>query len=307
MLKNELRWKSCCLPDLIKKVLQDHIRQSTGKNITLKDITNHAQRLIPKPKNLEQVLTKLQSSDKTIQVLTKDDTLEAIYYQDEVMKKKYDCFPELLLVDVTYKLNDLRMPVFLQLIVDGNGESEIVCVYIVVSEFAETMTKLVQIFKNENKAWEKTKTVMTDDFMERAVYGEQFPDAQFQLCLFPVLRSVKREINVEKMNIRLEQKDHCLEIIQKLAYSNCEDEYQRNFDNLRDTGVQPVIDYFTNSWHPIRNQWVVGLKDSCHYNNQTNNRLESINQKLKQVIKKFSNLEEFFDDLELVIRCLQNK
>ena len=63
------------------------------------------------------------------------------------MKQKSDSFPELLLVDATYKLNDLRMPVFLQLVIDENGESEIVVVFVVTSEVGETMSSLVTMFK----------------------------------------------------------------------------------------------------------------------------------------------------------------
>ena len=38
---------------------------------------------------------------------------------------------------------------------------------------------------------------MTDkDFLERSVYGQVFPEAQLQLCLFHVLKSLKREIHV---------------------------------------------------------------------------------------------------------------
>ena len=80
-------------------------------------------------------------TDKTIKVVTDEDTvLKAIYYQDNDMKQKFSSFPEMIMVDATYKLNDLRMPVFLQLVVDGNAESEIVSVFIVVEEDAETMS-----------------------------------------------------------------------------------------------------------------------------------------------------------------------
>ena len=224
------------------------------------------------------------------------------------MKTKYNKFPEVLLVDATYKLNDMRMPVFLQLVIDGNGESEIVAVYISVNEDTETLTSLVQVFQKNNPAWGKTKTILTDkDLTERSIYANLFPDAKLQLCLFHVLKSMRREIHCEKMNIRLEQKNACLEIIQKLAYSLNEQEYKNNLESLYETEVQPVIDYFVKSWHPIKEQWVIGLKQSCHYNNHTTNRLESINQKLKQVITKFSNLKKFFEDLELIIYCLRQE
>ena len=72
------------------------------------------------------------------------------------------------------------------------------------------------MFKQHNPTWEKTRTILTDkDFMERSVYSEQFSNANLQLCLFHVLKSMRREIHCEKMKIRLEQKNVCLEILQK--------------------------------------------------------------------------------------------
>ena len=129
----------------------------------------------------------------------KNCTFKGIYYQDENMKTIYSYIPEIMRVDVTYKLNEMRMSVFLQMVIDGNGESEIVAVFIVVLEDAETISKMVEIFKSHNPNWSQTKTIVTDkDLVERAVYSEQFPDAMLHLCIFHVLRSMRREINVEK-------------------------------------------------------------------------------------------------------------
>ena len=50
------------------------------------------------------------------------------------MRKTFASFPELLFLDATYKHNDLRMPVYVMLVEDGNGESEIVCIWIVNQE-----------------------------------------------------------------------------------------------------------------------------------------------------------------------------
>ena len=72
--------------------------------------------------------------DKNIEVLTDaNNVLRSIYYQDGTMKAKFSSFPELLLIDAMYKLNNLQMAVFLQLVVDGNGESEIISVFLVTS------------------------------------------------------------------------------------------------------------------------------------------------------------------------------
>lgn len=63
----------------------------------------------------------------------------------------------------------------------------------------------------------------------------------------------------------------------------------------------------TIHWHDIRCQWVTGLKESCNFGNDTNNRLESINQKFKQVIERFARFEQFFHDLEVVLKCLRQE
>ena len=88
--------------------------------------------------------------------------MSGIYFQDKEMKRMYDCFPELLFVDATYKLNNLRMPLYVFLIEDGNGESEIVATWMVVTEDKVSISQMAKIFKNHNPNWGKTKTIMSD-------------------------------------------------------------------------------------------------------------------------------------------------
>ena len=58
-----------------------------------------------------------------------------MYYQDVSMKAVFATYPELLFIDTAYKLSNLQMPVFIQLIIDGNGESENVSVFVVSTTF----------------------------------------------------------------------------------------------------------------------------------------------------------------------------
>ena len=190
--------------------------------------------------------------DKTIEVLTdEDNVLRSIYYQDGTMKAKFSSFPELLLIDATYKLNNLQMAVFLQLVVDGNGRMKSYLCFL----FGETILGLLDVFKYHNPAWSEIQTVFSDkDFTERAVYKQYYPHSCLQLCLFHVLRSMKRELNVEKMKITLEQKNMSLEIIQKLAYVSNIDEYNEYLEELEEANIQPkklISSQYTNpSWIP---------------------------------------------------------
>ena len=42
------------------------------------------------------------------------------------MKTVFDSYPEVILVDATYKLNNLRMSLYLMMYIVGNGQGEIV-------------------------------------------------------------------------------------------------------------------------------------------------------------------------------------
>lgn len=59
-----------------------------------------------------------------------------------------------------------------------------------------------------------------------------------------------------------------------------------------------VLEYFNENWGNITDQWVRFKLTKHHmYGNDTNNRTESINQKIKAIIVKYSSLPIFFDEL----------
>ena len=63
-----------------------------------------------------------------------DNVLSGIYFQDAYMIENYKRFPEMLFIDTTHKLNELRMPLYVLLVEDGNGDSQIVSLYMVSSK-----------------------------------------------------------------------------------------------------------------------------------------------------------------------------
>ena len=78
------------------------------------------------------------------------------------MKYNFDCFPEVILFDATYKLNELRMPLYLMLVIDGNGQSEIVSVFLTALETKAAITDTMKAFKLANPSWSKVGVVITD-------------------------------------------------------------------------------------------------------------------------------------------------
>ena len=221
-----------------------------------------------------------------------------IFYQDKTMKSSYCAYPELLCIDATYKLNTLRMPLYIMLGEDGMGESEIFASFLIANKEKETIRRMIEIFKDSTSAWEKTVTLISDkDFTERDVLSKEFPNAKLQICLFHVLRSIRREITTDKMGITSEQRSLCLEIVQKMVYARTEEQYKSYLESLKMTSIHSVVQYLMENWHINHCECVEGLKcASLTFLNRTNNRLESLNQKLKKVCSKNATLSQFFTD-----------
>ena len=69
----------------------------------------------------------------TVEVFKADENMfTGIFFHDYQMKLNFASYPEVLMIDATYKLNDLRMPLYLMMIVDGNGQSKIIATFLTV-------------------------------------------------------------------------------------------------------------------------------------------------------------------------------
>ena len=136
------------------------------------------------------------------------------------MRQTFDSFPEIVLVDATHNTNNLRMPIYVFLVIDGNGQSEIVASFVVLNEQAPLLRKMITVFKDRNPKWVKIQVILTDkDMNERYVFREQCPNADLQICLFHVLRTMRREITTQNMGISSGERNSILELVQKMMYS----------------------------------------------------------------------------------------
>lgn len=214
------------------------------------------------------------------------------------MKQCFNSYPEIVFLDATYKLLEIGIPTYLMLCEDSNGLSEIVFVTLLVAEDQESMEWMMNAFKRNNPNWTDVRIVMAyKDIGERDVVKSLLPSASVLICLFHALRTFRREVSCEKLGITSGQRSLALEIFQKMAYATSEKEYEMLCKELHDSAPKTVYDYFMANWAHIKDEWVLHYKANCgSFLNSTNNRLENINGKLKQVIKRNSSLEEFIEN-----------
>ncbi len=257
-----------------------------------------------------QIMLFVISSGASVEVrCDADKNLKGIFFQDQAMMEAFQAYPELVCIDATYKLLELRLPVYSMLCEDSNGLSEIIAVCLLVQEDTESMTWMVESFKKLNPQWRKIRVIMGDkDMGERDVLKQCIPNASVLICLFHTLRNFRREVTCEKMGITSGQRTVCLDLLQKLCYAHTEEDYSKLYSQFQSSAPREVVTYFNENWHPIRNEWVLGIKSSCgNFLNFTNNRLESINGKLKQVIKRYSSLEEFIEKFFIILTALRTE
>ena len=103
-----------------KEMLQNYVMQKTGKNVILKDLHNIQSNIKKKDKDinkgpLEQVhATFSERPGAIVEYITDDNSLKAIFFRDETMKASFRKFPEVILVDATYKTNNMAVVFYTQ-------------------------------------------------------------------------------------------------------------------------------------------------------------------------------------------------
>ena len=143
------------------------------------------------------------------------------------------------------------MPLYVLMVVDGNGESEIIALWLVSAEDECTIGYLMDVFMKWNDA-KKTRCVMVDkDMTERNIITEKLPNANLLICLFHTLRSFRREITTEKMGITAAQRVTVLDLFSKLVYAQSEESYQVIYNKLLETKLKSVLNYYDEHWHHI--------------------------------------------------------
>jgi len=53
------------------------------------------------------------------------------------------------------------------------------------------------------------------------------------------------------------QRMFCLKLAQEMVYAKNKKDYDRIYEELKDTEITSVVKYFEKNWHQIKHEWVV--------------------------------------------------
>jgi zinc finger SWIM domain-containing protein 3 len=293
------------LPDVISEqsAVQEPFQVMSGKQATLTDMRNSKfQRRNCKAENqLDSIVSLLEAKERSIvQVaVTEDSQLFGIFYQDAVMQKIFAKFPELLVVEEPYSVDELGMFMYLLMIVDGNGQSEIVCTFLAVEAGDETVKQVIQLFKTHNPAYVNIRAVITNrELIQCQMLQGEFPEIPLLICPLHVLELFHRDVTCEQMEITVHQRDLCLEILEGILRSKTVDEYNRKHEELVNTDTTSVIEYYDEHWESRKEQFVECYSGiSVDVWNGTSNRLETIWRKIDSFASRVTTLMSFYEGL----------
>ncbi|XP_042145736.1 histone-lysine N-methyltransferase 2D-like isoform X25 [Ixodes scapularis] len=274
-------------PSLLRSFLQN----KTGKPLTAKDIENVVARLKgskkPDVDQLAEEIKEIFRKDPTAAVTlgtSESNEMELLFIQTTMMAQFYEKFPEVLLLDGTYRTNNLKMALFVFMVVDGNGCSQVVAYCFVSSEDLAHMDTMMRTFVGL-QGMQKTKCVIVDkDFKEiRAIRDNFSPDTVIQLCEFHVKKALKRAVGSSKTD---NDKKMLNSLLERMIHAPNEEAYQDLKAELDRTASKSFTEYFNKNWDGIQDMWVRYRCDR-HFNlgNNTTNRVECHNSKLKAVLK----------------------
>ena len=299
------------------KLVRNLICQKYGKQLTLKDIhninTKTKEQVCGNRRDAQIVLDKLTEALKADAkaaggvVVDENDTLTMLFYQSGNMRDMFSKFPEIMFIDGTYNVNKLGMPLYCLMVEDGFGHGQNIFYAATAKEDAVHLQKIVELFKSENADWESVRVIIIDkDFSEYKILRQEFPNAVILYCQWHVIKALFKclsDYDVDKTN-----QEKCREIIRKLVYASSQDDYEKYKKQLFNSTNDVMHKAFVKNWETCKSMWVTYERDQAvHFCNTTNNRLESHNQKLKDVTSRTSSLSEMFQNVLLFIQTTESE
>ena len=103
------------------------------------------------PLVLEKLTHALQDQGATRGLVVDDEySLVILYYESSHMSKLFSKFPEILLIDGTYNINKVGMPLTCLMVEDGFGHGRVVFYAVTAHEDTAHLQTIVQSFKEQN-------------------------------------------------------------------------------------------------------------------------------------------------------------
>lgn len=177
------------------------------------------------------------------------------------MKEAFRSFPEVLIVDATYRTNKLRVPLFVFIVQDGNGGSQVVTYAFVASEQQHVVSQLLATFVQGNPDTANPKVVVVDkDFTEISAIRTTFPDSPaIQPCQFHVKKAFRAAAG--QLSKSVGERDQVMSSFDEMVHASTACQYDEAVPEFGRFATPAVLEYFKKNWRSIPEIWVQHICD----------------------------------------------
>lgn len=117
-----------------------------------------------------------------------------MFFTTDAIKVCMTAYGKMIFVDATYKLLSINAAVYLIIVEDSNGTSEIVAVCILMYKDSHLVTWFSETFKNFNESWSQKKVVMADkDLLKRDIIKTSFLQARVFKCVIHTSETIQKK------------------------------------------------------------------------------------------------------------------
>ncbi|XXG68779.1 hypothetical protein AAC387_Pa06g1787 [Persea americana] len=283
--------KSLVKPRNILPTLQERDVHSCHNTTTIKSIYNAHQKLrateIAGRSQMQQLMMHLEQKNY-IEYHTSNDATDVImnlFWAHPSSIQLLCAFPEVLIIDSTYKTNRYRLPLLEIVGVTSTQMTFSVAFVYLESEREANYRWALERLKELMDGCTPTRVIVTDK--ELALMNAikvVFPDATNLLCRWYISRNILA--NCKKCFETNDRWGAFISCWNMLVVSPTESDYTQMLSALERNyaGYPHVVDYVKTSWlNKHKEQFVAAWTDRhIHFGNVTTNRAESAHAKLKR-------------------------
>nr|XP_050024996.1 uncharacterized protein LOC126519678 [Dermacentor andersoni] len=298
--------------NVLPSVIAGKLNEKTGKTVLPKDLhnvrasvqgTDEAKQLVEEIENCRS-----KHNAKVVLVTDENKELQLMFIQTPLMQHAFQSFPEVLLLDATYKTNKLKMPLFVFLVQDGCGNSQVVAYAFVASEQYHNVSAVLDIFVRENSSTEQTKVVVVDkDFTAISAIRSAFSSKPaIQLCQFHVVKAFQTAAN--QLAKSADERKSIIRSFKEMLHAPTTAQFEEARMEFERYANKEALEYYKKNWDNIREMWVRHLCDQEFTSgNNTTNRVEAHNGVIKTVLSSSTKLSEALSKLVNLAAATQQK
>ncbi|XP_078149520.1 protein FAR1-RELATED SEQUENCE 5-like [Carex rostrata] len=235
---------------------------------------------------VQALLEELSQGGFTYDILSEGSHLTHLFFAHPLLVKLTQNFPNVFIMDCTYKTNRYKMP-----LLDIIGISSFNTSF--YSGFAflkrESEEDYIWALKRFSKIMGEKKpcVIITDrEFALINAIKIVFPECKHLLCVWHIEKNIlmkcKKYFETEEIWVGF------LSSWKKVVYSSTELEYNEHWKEFESSYVEKkkALDYIENVWLPLKEKFVGAWTDEyLHFGNRASSRAESAHAKLKKYLQ----------------------